>query len=137
MPYINNLNTHKGHVGKLGEDFACEFLIDKGHIILERNYKNKIGEIDIISKTKEAKGDKKIHIIEVKTSQSSNVRAEENMNFVKMRKVAKLAEIYMKSVVFKGTVSCETVFSVDFIGVYLNSDYSLKEIKYIENLEIY
>ena len=132
MAYINNLNTHNGKVGKLGEDFAVEYLIDKGHEILERNYKNKFGEIDIISKTKTVKlGNKqvqeKIHIVEVKTSQSQFIKPEENMHAVKMRKVAKLGLIYAR----------DRLFCIDFVGVTLNQDSSLKEIKYLENLELF
>ncbi len=122
MNYIGNLNTHAGKIGKLGENFAVEYLISKGHTILERNYRNKLGEIDIITIL-----NNKIHIIEVKTSQSNKVRAEENMNFTKMRKVAKLGEIFSKG----------RIFCIDFIGIYLNNDFSLKNINYIENLEIY
>lgn len=121
MAYINNLNTHNGMVGKLGEDFAAGHLLSKGHIIIERNYRNKIGEIDIITRLKS-----KIHIVEVKTSQSNSIRPEENMSPKKMRKVAKLAEIYCG----------ENLFCIDFIGVSLNSDFSLKNVNYIENLEI-
>ncbi len=36
--------------GNVGEDFACEVLISKGHTILCRNYTCRGGEIDIISK---------------------------------------------------------------------------------------
>lgn len=122
MVYINSLLTHNGKIGKLGEDLACGFLVSKGHEIIERNFKNKIGEIDIVTKLKN-----KIHIVEVKTSQSQNIRAEENMNAKKMRKVAKLGEIYARN----------NLFCVDFVGVYLNSDLSLKNINYLENIEIF
>ena len=136
MSFTNNLDTHNGLVGKIGEDFASDFLKNIGHTIVERNFRNKIGEIDIISLTNiDDSKRKKLHIVEVKTSMSTNVRAEENMNRAKMLKVGRLAEIYMKHV--NKNVSHETLFCIDFIGVYLNPDKSLKEIKYIENLEIY
>jgi Holliday junction resolvase-like predicted endonuclease len=69
----------------------------------------------------------KIHIIEVKTSNSGKVRPEENMNIKKTRKVAKIGEMYAKN----------RLFCVDFIGVSLNPDKTLKNITYLENLEIY
>ncbi len=122
MNYIGNLSTHNGKVGKLGEDFAVEYLISKGHIILDRNFRIKLGEIDIITNFQN-----KIHIVEVKTSQSLNVKPEENMNIQKMRKVAKLGEIYSK----------ERLFCIDFIGVSLKKDFSLEKITHLENIEIY
>jgi putative endonuclease len=38
--------------GRLGEEKAIEFLKKNGYKILERNYKTKIGEIDIIARKK-------------------------------------------------------------------------------------
>lgn len=122
MSYISSLNTHNGKVGKIGEDFAVEFLSGLGYKIIVRNLRNKLGEIDIVA---ELKG--KLHIVEVKTSQSLNVRPEENMHATKMRKVARLGQMYAK----------ERLFSIDFVGVSLNSDYSLKKITHLDNLEIY
>lgn len=49
-------------IGKLGEDFTIDFLNKRGFIILERNYKVPLGEVDIIAQ----KGDLLI-FIEVKT----------------------------------------------------------------------
>lgn len=122
MGYTNSLSTHNGRIGKLGEDMACEYLTSLGFIIVERNYRTKFGEIDIIAAKKG-----KLHIVEVKTSKSSQVRPEENMHAVKMRKVAKLAEFYSQG----------RLFSVDFIGVSLNGDNTLDKIVFLENLEIY
>ncbi len=41
---------NKKAVGKAYEDVATAYLIDKGYKILEKNYRCKIGEIDIIAK---------------------------------------------------------------------------------------
>lgn len=122
MSYITSLNIHNGRIGKIGEDFATEFLESKGHAIVERNYRNRYGEIDIITKK-----DKKIHIIEVKTSQSKYIRPEENMHAKKMKKVARMAQVYCG----------ESLYCIDLIGVSLNSDCSLNKITYLENLEIF
>lgn len=126
MNYTNRLDKHNGLVGKLGEDFACEYLESRCHQILERNFHMKHGEIDIVTSTTDPRGSVKIHIVEVKTSMSTSVRAEENMNSTKLRKVAKLGEAYAHG----------RLFSIDFVGVSLNADKSLKKITYLENIEI-
>lgn len=37
-------------IGNFGEDLACHFLLDSGYKILERNYRIRGGEIDIVAK---------------------------------------------------------------------------------------
>jgi len=41
---------HKQALGKTGEDLAAAFIVQAGMRILERNYKSKGGEVDIIAK---------------------------------------------------------------------------------------
>jgi len=40
----------KKEIGFLGEDAANKYLIDNGYKILQRNFRTKFGEIDIIAK---------------------------------------------------------------------------------------
>ena len=51
--------------GKLGEELAADYLVGKGYVILERNWRNIHKEIDIIAKEG---GD--LVIVEVKTRQT-------------------------------------------------------------------
>ena len=142
MSYIGNLNTHRGLIGKSGEDFANEYLKSIGHCILERNKRIRYGEVDIISFNKNT-----LHFVEVKTSMSVNVTAEEHLDSKKMKKMANLAELYYKDYESKRENDLkrlgkkideenETQLSLDFIGVYLNYDKTLKRVVYLESLEI-
>lgn len=58
------MKGYNKEIGNLGENIAVNYLIKKGHTIIERNFSYKIGEIDIISFDK--KNDC-ICFIEVKT----------------------------------------------------------------------
>ena len=40
--------TYRQHLGKLGEDLACEELRRRGYAILLRRYRTRFGELDII-----------------------------------------------------------------------------------------
>jgi len=42
--------TYKSELGQLGENLACEYLVKKGYKIIGRNFRQKWGELDIISK---------------------------------------------------------------------------------------
>ncbi len=52
-------------LGKKGEDIAAQYLSEKGYEILERNWRNRHKEIDII-----AKDGNELVIVEVKTRQN-------------------------------------------------------------------
>ena len=52
-------------LGEIGEEMAVEYLLDKGYIILERNYRFDRAEVDIIAQDNE-----QIVIVEVKTRTS-------------------------------------------------------------------
>jgi len=78
-------------IGDKGEKRALIFLVEQGFNILERNYRSKVGEIDIIAGRKNL-----IAFIEVKTRQSSRFgNPEEAVNRKKMRKIIKTAKYYL------------------------------------------
>lgn len=77
--------------GKKGEIKAVLFLKKYGYKILETNFKNKIGEIDII-----AEKDGVIVFIEVKNRSTYRFgRPIEAVDFRKQNKIKKVAEIYL------------------------------------------
>ncbi|MBI5055148.1 MAG: YraN family protein [Nitrospirae bacterium] len=79
-------------LGERGEGLAAAFLRKKGYSIIEQNYKNSIGEIDII-----AKDDDKLVFIEVKTRESIEFGLPfEAVNKRKRRKIANVALTYLK-----------------------------------------
>jgi putative endonuclease len=45
------IETHK--LGRKGEDIAAQFLAKKNHHILERNWRHRKAEIDLISRTED------------------------------------------------------------------------------------
>ena len=79
-------------IGKRGEEEAIRFLKSQGYKILERNLRSKIGEIDIIAKTK-----KEIVFIEVKTRSSEEFGfPSEAVDRRKISKLEKLALLYLQ-----------------------------------------
>lgn len=50
-------------IGELGESIACRYLENNNLNIIERNYRKKYGEIDIVAR----ETDNTVHFIEVKT----------------------------------------------------------------------
>lgn len=81
--------TEKRIRGNLGEKQAEKFLKRRGFRIIEKNYNNNFGEIDIICK----KGNN-VHFVEVKSSFSYFDPAD-NMTKSKMNKILKAANKYL------------------------------------------
>ncbi|MCR5186310.1 MAG: YraN family protein [Clostridia bacterium] len=82
---------HNKNVGKIGEDIACKYLIEKGYAILERNYVEKGGEIDII-----ARNGREIIFVEVKARCSKkNGDGIESITWQKIRHIKNVSKIYI------------------------------------------
>lgn len=78
--------------GKQGEALAAVWLVERGYIILHKNWRFKNWEIDVIAHKNE-----RLHIIEVKTRRSSAYGyPEENMDSKKMQYLINAAEEYME-----------------------------------------
>lgn len=83
--------SDKQEKGKLGEDAVCGELIRRGHKIIVRNYRKRIGEIDIISQV-----GRFIVFTEVKARKlGSMVSGLEAVNFTKKKKIVLTADAYL------------------------------------------
>ena len=47
------MTKERQHTGRTGEEIACDFLKEQGYSIVERNYRSRIGEIDIVTEHRE------------------------------------------------------------------------------------
>ncbi len=78
-------------LGKIGEDIASEFLQKKGYKIIQKNFKCRQGEIDIIAKDKN-----ELVIVEVKTRKSLEYGAPvDAVDNNKRKHIYKVAEYYL------------------------------------------
>ncbi len=85
------IGIHNKLTGQCGEDIAAEHLKKKGYKIIQRNYKNKIGEIDIIAKHKED-----LVFVEVKTRSSDKFGTPaEAVTYYKKQKIVNCAKFYL------------------------------------------
>lgn len=78
--------------GKMGEEKAVEYLLKKGYIILERNWRFRHKEIDII-----CTDGLLIVVVEVKSRRVEEERPEELLDFRKRRNLLCAGEVYLKT----------------------------------------
>jgi putative endonuclease len=80
------------YLGKAGEDKAAVFLAANGYKILKRNYKTRLGEIDIIARDRET-----ICFVEVKSRTTERFGLpQEAISKSKQRQIAKVALMFLK-----------------------------------------
>lgn len=85
-------NSHNKTLGMRGEDAATKYLEAKGYIILDRNWKCKMGEIDIVAKFEDV-----LVFVEVKTRSNLEVGLPEDaVGPKKRRKYESLAAMYLQ-----------------------------------------
>ncbi len=115
-------------IGHRGEDLAVSFLEKQGYLILERNFRSKFGEIDIIAKDKDT-----ICFVEVKTRQDEDILSLlESVSFFKQRKLIKTAYYYFK---LKHLNDPKARFDVVAINLDAKEDEQIKIIKNAFGLE--
>lgn len=116
-------------IGKLGETFACDFLISKSYKILNRNYSMpRWGEIDIIAIDKD-----ELVFVEVKTRTSAKYGDPFDAITPFKLKALKLTINYFLT--HEGRDYLDFQKRIDVIGVYLDIDGELKEIRHV-NLDV-
>ena len=110
-------------LGKLGEDCAAKFLEAEGYTIVERNFRIRSAEIDII-----ARRDNLIIFVEVKAR--SNIRHGLPVEAVTLRKQKKIIEAATVFLQDENFSDCACRF--DVVEVYMRGE-CVEEIHQIEN----
>ena len=113
----------KKYIGQLGEKEAVRYLKKKKYKILETNYTNYYGEIDIVAKDKQY-----LVFVEVKTRTGTDYGfAAEAVNFQKQKKLKVLAQTYAEK-------SYDVNIRFDVVEVYVNKENNkVSGINHIEN----
>ena len=110
--------------GAKGEKLAARFLKRKGYKIVQRNYRCKLGEIDII-----AKQDKTLVFVEVKTRQTAEFGPPQYaVTAAKRRQISRVALSYIK---YENLMEQSCRF--DVIAVTFPRESRRPRIEHIEN----
>jgi len=103
------LVIHKNSLGQKGEEIACKALEKEGYRIIEKNFRCRQGEIDIIAEEKEI-----LCFIEVKARSSEKFGLpEEAVRKWKQKKLLTVAVIYLEQKKIKSRDMRFDIVSVD------------------------
>lgn len=114
--YVNQI------LGRFGEDKACDYLEKNNYKIIERNFRCKQGEIDIIAKDLSKN---ELVFIEVKTRLNFNFgRPAQSVNYVKQKHILNVSKYYL----YKNSIQ-NTFIRFDIIEVFVkNSEFQINHI---------
>ncbi len=116
--------------GKRGEELAASFLRRKGYQIIDRNFRIRGGEIDIIAIEISALGLKTLVFVEVKTRTSEDFGTPfEAIGYYKMKTLIRAAYIYKMN-----HPNLPSLMRIDAIAVILNKNKELLTIDLVKNI---
>lgn len=125
---MNNIET-----GKIGENIAYKYLLNKRYLILARNHKERFDEIDIIARRR----DDTLIFCEVKTIKktggivSGGFMPEDNLSQIKRRKMIRAAEVFL--IRRPGMVMKDRGWQIDLIAIVLK-DQKIAALRHYENI---
>jgi putative endonuclease len=111
-------------LGKIGEEKTCAYFTSLGYKVIERNFRTKIGEIDIIAEI-----DKLLVFVEVKTRTSLSYGAGyESVRVIKQKKIRSIALQFMN---LSGLYYRAVRF--DVVSLLLSKEGEIIDLKHFES----
>lgn len=119
---MNNQN-----LARLGEEKARKYLLSKGYKILEKNFRSRYGEIDIV-----ALDNNTLVFVEVKTRYSEDYgKPEEAITKRKLRMVARTGQFYKLT-----HKNLPDLLRIDAVLIEMTPDGKIKRCELIKNAEL-
>jgi len=104
----------KQRTGAFGEEVTAQFLLARGDEILDRNWRIREGEIDLVSLS----ADGAFHFIEVKTR--SSLAFGHPFEAINREKAHRMQRLAMGWLATHGCLGCE--YSIDVVAILIASD---------------
>jgi putative endonuclease len=123
----------KIEIGSTGEYFACQYLIGNGYRIIERNYREKFDEIDIVALSR----DSTLVFCEVKTflgnfNSCESLTPEDNMTSFKIRKTKRACEMFVAK--HQNFFNLRRGWRIDCAVVLIDNNFCDYKVTYYENI---
>ena len=117
-------------IGSIGENSAAAYLLNKGYMILARNYRTKFGEIDIITQDQSGM----VVFIEVKTlliktDRKSNLMPEDNLSQWKLYKLRRICNFFANKY---SALIWENGWRIDLIAIVIRNQKG--RVKHYQNI---
>ncbi len=123
------MKTQNFKKGRVGEEIARKFLLEKGFEIIEQNYSNDLGEIDIIALDNEW-----LVFVEVKLKIGDRFGLPEEMiSKGKIWQIKRVAEMWLlKNEKMRKKYPQQRI---DAVCIVTDTDYNVLSLKYYDNIQ--
>ena len=118
----NNIQANKRQVGDEKETIACDFLIKNNYDVLEKNFRTRQGEIDIVAFHKEQKV-----LVFVEVKYRKDIRKGHPFEAINLNKIKKICKMSLFYINLKKINVEKTKIRYDVIGILG------KKITHLEN----
>lgn len=119
-----DMRSTRREVGARGEKLAADFLERQGYTILQRNFRCREGEIDIVAQHGE-----NLVFVEVRAKKGSGFGTpEESITNRKKEKLVSVADAYLQE--------CDdppSTWRIDVVAIELTSDNDIRRLEHIES----
>ena len=117
------MKKYNKEIGTYGENIAKDFLITNGYKILDMNYRNKHGEIDIICKLNNI-----IIFCEIKSRYTNSFGSPiESVTYYKQKQIINLSQFYIiRNKLFNYDIRYDII---EIILNNINASYTLNHVK--------
>lgn len=120
------MSLHNKNIGKIGEEIALQYLLQKGYILLKQNFTTHWGELDLILK----KGNTVV-FVEVKTRVGAlKGKPYEAVNIQKLSHLKRPIQFFLLDKQYK-----DYKYSLDVISITLNAQLLQEDFKHFQNVD--
>jgi putative endonuclease len=125
------MSMFRKNQGAIGEDYAVSYLKKLGFQLIERNFRIRGGEVDIVAiETSKLTAQKTLVFVEVKTRSSSDFGTPlEAINYYKLKSLMKTAQFYKVK-----HPRLPELMRIDAVSVVLGTNNELLEIELVKNI---
>lgn len=119
---MNLVKVGRREKGSAAEDLALDFLLDRGMVLLGRNWRVGHKELDLLMmSTNETTDEQRLHVVEVRSLWEPNLQLPfETVDIKKQRAVISAASAY----IYRNQIMCETQF--DIVSVLFEKDGNIR-----------
>ena len=121
--------TQISEFGAWAENYVAQYLSSKNYVVLDRNYKRKWGEIDLIAE----KGGILVFVeVKANSKEISGFEPENRVNPEKLRRLHRAVQTYLAS----KKHSPNQDWQIDVVSLTLNKERGSVKIRHFKNIDL-